>query len=447
MFDTMEQPDIETWLAGDDVALDPGGLELEELFAHECEIIPMALDSMAPGPALAAILSSVDAGRLNGYDRVVVLRARQRMASHYAAGVLSDMAAVAEVVEADWDQDPESAAHAAAAEIRAALHLTRRTADSELALAIDLENRLPQVWQALAAGNIDQRRARVIAESTVHLDDDLGSDIVDRVLDEASELTTGELAARLRRMSIEVAPDEAKQRFEKAVDRRRVVSQPTEDGTSHLFGLDLPPDRVAGATNYINRLAKRLSGRDSRTIDQIRADVMLDLLNGVSVRGASGRNRGTVDITVDLTTLAQLDDNPAKLAGYGPVIADIGRQVARDQADATWTFAVRDPGSGRVLHTGVTRRRPTAAVERQVVARYPRCVFPGCRMPARQSDLDHRKLWSQGGRTSRDNLCPLCRFDHGIRHAAGWNYDIGPDGEIIWRSRLGHTYRTGTDPP
>ena len=351
-------------------------------------------------------------------------------------------------MEADWDEDPESAAHAAAAEIRAALHLTRRTADSELSLAIDLTNRLPQVWKALAAGNIDQRRARVIADATVHLDDDLGRDIVDRVLDEASELTTGELAARLRRMSIEVAPDEARHRFENAVDRRRVASQPTEDGTSHLFGLDLPPDRVAGATNYINRLAKRLSGPgDSRTIDQIRADVMLDLLSGVTFRGGSGRDRGTVDITVDLTTLVQLDAKPAELAGYGPVIADIGRQVARDQADATWTFAVRDPDSGRVLHTGVTRRRPTAAVERQVVARYPRCVFPGCRMPARQSDLDHRLLWSEGGRTSRDNLCPLCRFDHGIRHAAGWNYDIGPDGEIVWRSRLGHTYRTGTDPP
>jgi len=32
-----------------------------------------------------------------------------------------------------------------------------------------------------------------------------------------------------------------------AVDGRRVVMEPSVDGTAHLFGLDLPPDRVEAA--------------------------------------------------------------------------------------------------------------------------------------------------------------------------------------------------------
>ena len=64
-------------------------------------------------------------------------------------------------------------------------------------------------------------------------------------------------------------------------------------------------------------------------------------------------------------------------------------------------------------------------------------------MPARDCDLDHRIPWAEGGTTRIEDLGPLCRHDHGIRHAAGWTYKILPNGEIEWASRLGHIYRTG----
>ena len=56
--------------------------------------IPDGLDSMAPGPVLAAFLANVDVDRLCGFDRVVVLRAHQRMVSHYQAKLFTDMVAV-----------------------------------------------------------------------------------------------------------------------------------------------------------------------------------------------------------------------------------------------------------------------------------------------------------------------------------------------------------------
>lgn len=412
-------------------------------------VVPQGLDTLEPGPLLAAMLSQIDPHRLSGHDRIVVLRARQRMASHYAARVMDDMVAVSDAVDEGWDHDPQVAADAASAEIQAALCLTRRAADSELALAIDLRRRLPRVWASLAAGDLDARRARAIAHQTSHLSADACRRVVDRIIDLAASLTTGQLVARLRRLAMEIVPEEAEERYRNAVQDRRVVAEPTTDGTCHLLGLDLPPDRVAAATRHINTVARRLAGPDeARSMDQLRADVLLDLLSGAYVDGRPSRPQGAVDITVDLTTLAELDDRPGDLAGFGPVIADVARRVAREQRHVTWSYIVTDPDTGQPLFTGVTRRRPTEATQRHVRARYRRCVFPGCRMPARQSDLDHRRPWSEGGSTHGSNLAPLCRHHHHrIRHVAGWSYQVSGDGTVTWRSRLGHTYTGGPDPP
>jgi len=65
--------------------------------------IPVGLDEMEPGLALAGFLASIDVTRVSGYDRVVVLRAEQRMAAHYAARTCASMVSVVAVME---DDDP-----------------------------------------------------------------------------------------------------------------------------------------------------------------------------------------------------------------------------------------------------------------------------------------------------------------------------------------------------
>ncbi len=157
------------------------------------EQIPPGFDEMTPGPVLGAFLSGVDVDALSGYDRVVVLRAHQRMASHYQARMYTDM-------------------------------------------------------------------ARISAEA-------------------APDLTTGQLRARIKKLCIQTDTEEAQKRYERAVDARRVIAEPTVDGTAHLQGSDLPPDRVAPVTRRINSIARSLCGNgETRTMDQLRADVYLDLL-------------------------------------------------------------------------------------------------------------------------------------------------------------------------
>jgi hypothetical protein len=410
------------------------------------EPIPLGLDEMPPGPALAGFLASIEVDRVSGHDRIVVLRAQVRQASHVQAQVYAAMAAVAEHMErVEFADDPGLAWEAAATEIRAALRLTRRAAESELDVSVAVRHRLPRLWAALTDGSIDTRRAHVIVRGTSHLDEATARLVTDRVLPDAPRLTTGELGALIRRLSIEVEPGSAKEKYQEALEQRRVVTEASPEGTAHLLGLDLPPDQVTEISRRIDRLAKILKrAGDSRSIDQIRADVYLDLLAGRH-RDAKG---GVIDLRVELETLAELSEAPGELGGYGPVIADIARQVADDSPGAEWRYTVTDPETGLPIGGGTTRRRPQAADRRTAQSRDRVCYFPGCRMPATQCDLDHRTPWSEVQETSAAGLDAGCRHDHvTVRHRLGWRHVLLPRGDHLWISPLGHQYTKSGRPP
>jgi hypothetical protein len=401
---------------------------------------------MPPGPALAGFLASIDVERVSGYDRIVVLRAIQRQASHTQAQLYTAIAAVADHMESvEFPDDRELAWEAAATEIRAALRLTRRAAETETDLAVTVRRRLPRVWNALLRGSIDRPRAVVIAHGTAHLDEEAARRVVDAIIGDAPGLTTGQLAARLRRLCAETDPDAATERYAAAVEQRRITLEASPEGTAHLYGLDLPPHQALAAVNRVNDLAMELNrAGDSRSIDQLRADVLLDLLTGRH-NGARG---GVVELRVDLTTLAGLSDTPGDLTGYGPVVADIARQVTAAQTDGEWRFTITHPDTGLPLHDGTTRRRPTATQRRSVQARDRHCIFPGCRIPATQCDLDHRIPWAQHHHTATHRLGTLCRHDHHTsRHHLGWTYQPLPNSDHLWTSPLGHHYTTSGHPP
>jgi hypothetical protein len=410
------------------------------------ESVPAGLDAMEPGPQLAGLVASIDVTRVSGHDRVIVLRAHARLVSHYQAQVYRDMAAIDDAMDQVVD-DPEWAAEAAAAEVRAALCLTRRSADADMTLAVHLRRRLPAVWEALASGAIDPRRARVIVQGTAHLPENTARRVADCILERAPDLTTGEVGAALRRLCIEADPDQASRRYQDAVAERRVVMEASEAGTAHLLALDLPPQQAAAALCRINALARRLkTAGEQRSIDQLRSDIVIDLLTGATT--AATRPGGVVDLRVDLATLARLSERPGDLAGYGPVVADIARQVTEQGAPGThWRWTVTHPDTGDAIASGTTRRRPTARQRRLVESRDPTCIFPGCRTPARRCDLDHTLEWSLSRRTSVRDLGPLCRHDHGIRHHAGWRYRRLPNGSYQWITTLGHRYSTSGRSP
>jgi len=409
------------------------------------QVLPEGLGEMAAGAALAAVLETVDLGRLNGHDLVTVLRAGQRQVSHYQAVVYAAMAETAYAVSATTTERSSLPNERAADEIAAAVGYTRRKACNELNTALRLREQLPEVAAALESGDIDGHKASVISDGTAALKLSAARGVADKILVFASRLTVGQIGARLRRLCILEDPGHAQARYEQSLERRRVVARPTADGTTHLHISDCAPHLAQAATDRVNRIARSLKTRhESRSVDQLRADVALDLLTGRRIDSDEDGGGGSVNLHVDLTTLARLDDHPGELSGYGPVVSDIARQVAEEQQEKSeWNAVVSDPETGEPLHVVSVRRRPTTRQQKMIRALHPVCVFPGCRMPAVDCDLDHCVDYAFGGPTTVGNHAPLCRHHHLSKHQDGWRYAKTGRVAVEWVSPFGHTYRTG----
>ncbi|WP_281905831.1 HNH endonuclease signature motif containing protein, partial [Phytohabitans aurantiacus] len=487
-------------------------------------VIPEDLAEMPPGPGLAAILARIDRSCVNGHDMVTVMQARARQVAHDQAELLADIVEVAHCPPGIFNSPVErlkGLSRYPDDEVRVALCWTRRAAGEQLTLALDVVERLPDVYAALRAGHIDIPRARVFCDVLSVLPEDVAREAAARLLPVADGLTTGQLRVRLQRLVITIDPDAARKRRDKSVVDRRLDHGLLPEGTAFLGGTNLPTERAAAASARIDAIARAARrGGDERTLDQLRADTFLDLLEGLNTatalsaapcnaaktptmaapfdtsqaddtnrqpgtagqpgtgqadstneRPSTGHTRGTaqrpgtaeaadtpgaaeaahvpgaaaaasrlepgetacgdmapgtagptrattgpvrggVELTVPLSTLIGLTELPGDLAGWGPVIADIARQVAAQQRRSRWRFTVHD---GNTLYTGVTRRRPTTDLADHITARDRTCRAPGCRVPAHQADIDHIKDWAHGGPTIEENLGTLCRHDHGLK--------------------------------
>jgi hypothetical protein len=97
---------------------------------------------------------------------------------------------------------------------------------------------------------------------------------------------------------------------------------------------------------------------------------------------------------------------------------------------AAWSWMLHD-SAGKLLDLGRRRRRPNAALRRAARERDTcRCRFPGCE--SRRVDLHHIQYWSNGGRTSLDNLVSLCKYHHLLVHERGYLIAAARDGTFAF---------------
>jgi hypothetical protein len=241
-------------------------------------------------------------------------------------------------------------------------------------------------------------------------------------------------------LCVETDPAEAKTRYETAIEDRRVVVEATSDGTANLYAINLPADRAAAINHRLHSGALDLkTAGETRTMDQLRTDVFLDLLEG-SHAHPTKTSGGGVDLQISLPTLLGVDELAVEIPGLGPVLAQVGRNIAA-QSDGEWRYAITDT-DGTILDVGLMPRRPTTALKRLVQAQHRTCVFPGCRVPSTGCDLDHTVAVNDGGPTTNDNLAPLCRHHHRAKHQAPWRYQQTSRTQHTFTSPLGHTYIT-----
>lgn len=75
---------------------------------------------------------------------------------------------------------------------------------------------------------------------------------------------------------------------------------------------------------------------ETRTMDQLRADVATDVL--LSGGGVAASDIGGVKVTTTLSTLAGLEEESGDLNGFGPVTAEIVRRVAEQSRRGRWEW-------------------------------------------------------------------------------------------------------------
>ncbi|MQA87560.1 MAG: DUF222 domain-containing protein [Streptosporangiales bacterium] len=476
---------------------------------------------------MAALLAECDAASISDDELIEVVGGYRRLTSWAQAAELSAISELMRRREAGRHERPHQAwpsehglVDAVADEVALALTLTVGSAGCWVVLAEDLATRLSDTHRALAEGRIDLPRARVISDGLASLDDGLARRVEQRVLAKAGEQTTGKLRALVRQLVAEADPGAARQRRRNAEEQRRLEVWDTPDGATDLAGRDLPTAAATAAFNKIHAIAQALAADgDTRGIDQIRADLFLDLLRGrplpeaartptsyapghrssgapapssgapappsnaptppsnafasdthtapekaqgrmdEAAVGAAMATSRVADAIADAVAAAisqQLSGLRA-LPGLAQLRADrrggtaMLAQAAADRiAEAIaelklrWCDALAEHGDGwraadRTGH-GHDGYRPPAAMRRLVQDRDGRCMFPTCRRPATQSDLDHSVPFDKGGTTCPCNLAPLCRRHHQVKQDHRWRVLQPWPGIIVWITPAGKWY-------
>lgn len=358
-----------------------------------------------------------------------------------------------------------------AAELATALRVSDRTVQRRMVAAEVLVERFPQVWHAQGAGLITAGHARVIVDAGSHIDDDdARAAYAARVLEFAQDESPNRVRVIAERIAQQYQSRTLDERHEDARGRRDVWVTDGPDAMSelHVYG---PSVLIHGAHDRLTQMAKELASRDAgsapmpsaseasasvasaatdpRTLGQRRFDLAADLLltgapAGHDTVGALLASiKAQVAVTVPVTTLMSADGPAAELSGRAPM--DLASARALAGAAAGWDRVLTHPVNGGVL--SVDRYRPPESLRRRLRSRDERCRFPGCGMPARDSDLDHTLDAAFGGETSEGNLAALCRRHHVLKHQTPWHVVQLGDGLLEWTSPTGRTYVDRPPPP
>src|SRR5262249_6704908 len=245
-------------------------------------------ENLPVGPGLAGWLALARAADLEDGALAGVAASFRRLASWAAAG---ELAAVAQIASRSARADrralvdelrrPARGTADAAGQVALALAMSPDGASARTDLGVVLGWRLRATGAALAAGQIDLSRARMIARVTGPLSEEAARQVEAAVLGRAGWLTLGQLHAALRRAVIKADPDGAERRRRRAERNAAVVLYPEDEGTATLAGHALPGVQAAAAMARITALAKAMQAAGNRgQIDLVRAQVFLGLLLG-----------------------------------------------------------------------------------------------------------------------------------------------------------------------
>ncbi|MGN8551166.1 UNVERIFIED_CONTAM: 13E12 repeat family protein [Microbacterium sp. SLM126] len=164
-------------------------------------------------------------------------------------------------------------------ELAAALRMTEHAAGALIARAEALVRRFPDMLDSLGGGRTTERHAEIFVDAMVGVEPELCDTLVPRAVALAEVEAAGTFRRSLARLIETVRAQTLDERHAAAVTRRRVHVERGDDGMAWLMAY-LPAVEAHAIHSRLTAMAKAIVADDgeSRTLDQVRADVLGDLL-------------------------------------------------------------------------------------------------------------------------------------------------------------------------
>jgi hypothetical protein len=315
-----------------------------------------------------------------------------------------------------------------------------------LILARDLWQELPGCFGLLAAGELSEHTAALLAAETSHLDPEVRRGVdTQLVAARVEQLAPRQAAGTARRLAYAADPKGSHRRAAIARTDRRVGLRPLPDTMAGLNAV-LPVEQGVACWAALKARVDRLKAAgDRRTRGQIAADTLVERLTGQAAAG---------DVDVEVQIMMPLDnlldpeqDQPGEVVGFGPVPAGLADQIIGHTGGRRWwrrlfTSPAHD-GSGNLITGGdPTARRFTGWLATLIRLRDRTCREPFCAAPIRH--LDHIVPARDGGPTSYLNGRGVCEHHNYLRDLPGWTIsstsEPGERHTTITTTPTGHQY-------
>ncbi len=339
------------------------------------------------------------------------------------------------------DGTPRITEHAAAP-FGARIQTSPYGAKRLIADAVDLVHRLPKLWAGVKAGTVRSTHARHVAEATR----ELSAEEAGWVDDEVVEIADGRLAWSRFEAVVEgkvaaASPELARAKEEAAandlfirrsrVNKNGIMTMTIRDHAANILGSEAGVDAVADGLKDQMPDATRTQRRLAAFALLTNPDAYVDL------------SVGPVKPKVQIVLHCTPDSRIARMEGHGPVTVAFVRHLVSHIAGQVKVQPVIDLNQGASVDAYEIPQKLREAVH----LIHPGDVFPYAANLGKQVDIDHQIPYSEGGKTSTDNLGPLTRTHHRIKTHAGWEVRQPFPGIVIWRDPHGAHYlvdQTGT---
>ena len=335
-------------------------------------------------------------------------------------------------------------------ELAAALGKSARAGRNYVGDALEIAYRLPRLWEHVREGHLEAWRAQMVAQRTRQLSSGAAEWVDAQVAHRAARLGPLQLGRVVEEAITLFDPDTA---VEATHAETYVTITPAPGipglGLADLAHIDaiLPlPDALALEQAIATTARDLLADHPDHTLNERRALALGRLADNAT----SGPGSGTGPARA-LSLVVHLDEPALAPAGLARVHTSTGIQhLVTVESVAAWCV---QPGTKVTIRPVIdlntpitcTGYTPSPSLRQQVMLLSPTCAFPYCTMPAERCDDDHITAWAAGGKTSAQNLGPLCRLHHRVKTFGDWTYDQPTLGTYHWTSPHGHRYHRNRD--